>query len=301
MSTITEWHEVHEGRGGVSLHPSHTAEIQQFWCKTDDPLMTFEQVKLEAWAQGWLPVQGSYLRGSFSQTCRKISGRQRANAGLLVWDLSCEFDSAPESLLEQEKRDQPYPPFRKARVRIQYERLVKAVDKDVDTDEPILNSAGEPFSEPILVPGSKAIIAVTKNFAEPPSFMTDCADRINADAVSIWTPFGFFGTCAPKTLLFTPLDMSDPELENGYMFTSCSYQLEYNPDTHDPDLINRGLKELKAGQLVKIIDDDGDPVLEPWFLDVDGAALSFPLDPSEVTSERKRAIKTADFSGIPTY
>lgn len=135
---------------------------------------------------------------------------------------------------------------------------------------PIVNSAGDLFPEPIEVEEYLPIISISRN--EPDYPLGEVFQYANAVNSSATTNF------AAGTLKAIPPRATLQHSPNSGVYWNINYKFQINPSGYDISLYDRGLRELKDDKLRDII-VDGQPVNQPAFLDGSGLKLAEDGDP----------------------
>lgn len=155
---------------------------------------------------------------------------------------------------------------------------------DVDGNA-ILNSAGQPFAEPIMREDSRRVWVVTRN--EALSGFDPVAAELFANKLNLYTWNG----AAPKTVKAKPYVTGDIQYsqELGGFWFPVTYRFHYNPDGWAEAPLDRGFSELDTStsppKLKNIKDKEGQDVKEPALLDGSGSRLADPSPGNEVFLE----------------
>lgn len=147
-----------------------------------------------------------------------------------------------------------------------------------DTDGRLVQTAARTMHS-FMVERALRVISVTKTYRGVPKWVLDYEDGINDSPVRIR---GTSVSCAKGTL-----KMTDVEIDSNGEFESLSFRLIHNPQGWLTPFANKDKYEIirerdpndKAGKgrlielRVPIIGDDGTPVKEDHWLDLNGRAL----------------------------
>lgn len=193
--------------------------------------------------------------GSFCQSISVTEDTEAADG--LRWLVTAEY--GPLNVLEfsvQAPLDQ------RPTIRFDKEVFQEPATKDID-DEPVVNSAGDPFDPPIMLDRRWPIMQIVRN--EPsysPLLANDYCGTINN---AEW-----FGRPAKewKCLDITGEEAVDPD---GHRYWVVSYVFQLKRDTWVERVMDVGYNELDDDDnRIKILDKNGSPVGSPWPLNEDG-------------------------------
>ena len=146
---------------------------------------------------------------------------------------------------------------------VNYEQHQTPVDYDIH-QRPILNTAGDLFSEYMMADSARPTLTGNKNFASFPwSVANQFCNTINRDSV--------FGA-PPETLKFERLSgQQQTTTFNGepLTFFAVTVELTFNRDGWKRKVLNQGLREKKEGKLTTI-KLNGKDITQPVLLDAQG-------------------------------
>lgn len=153
----------------------------------------------------------------------------------------------------------------------------------------ILNSAGDPFSDPVEIDDMRPVLSVSRN---EPSFNYSLAysykDAVNAD---------FFFGAPPGTVKVANIGSTRKFKENyGYYYTN-EYTFHFNPQGWDVILLDQGFREKVSGKK-KNIEVQGKEVTEAHLLNGQGAKLPEGGNPQY---GRWRVYPRLPFSGVFSF
>ena len=161
----------------------------------------------------------------------------------------------------------------------------------------ILNSAYDPFKDPIAIDDSRTIITATRNELISSFDLTladSYKDKINA---STWNGF------AAETVKCSNIETSDPQLyttsvtiPGAIYYYAVTYTFEINRDTWAREILDQGFTKLDGStpkKRLQITDKYGQPITEAVPLDGSGGELATNGTPVFLT---KDVYPTADFS-----
>ncbi|MBI1347115.1 hypothetical protein GC163_12595 [bacterium] len=174
---------------------------------------------------------------------------------------------------EKEKATEPDPYSRATILSYATRETEEIFEKDQD-DEPVVNSAGDPFQPGVVRRKGQGVITAVKNMENPINASAYLFKR-NAD-----TLFGY-GTgellcvsLSQQQQTETQTNDDDEEVEITYW--QVTFEFEIDANQHEVEIADAGFREWKEvdGEmvLVKILDDFGEPVTEPRFLSSTGTA-----------------------------
>jgi hypothetical protein len=111
----------------------------------------------------------------------------------------------------------------------QYE---KVIEKDTD-GKPLANTVGDLFTDPPYTQDdSRPVLIVRRNEAELPiASAIQYKDKVNSDT--------FYGA-DPGHVKCTNINTSETQTRNGVTFYTVSYEFQFNNETFQPSILNRG-------------------------------------------------------------
>lgn len=156
-------------------------------------------------------------------------------------------------------------------IEVDYVGFERVVDRDVDTEKAIVNSAGDPFDPPVTADDSRLVITITRNEEFYDESLAELVrDKVN-DAEWRGKPAGTVKASAPKASR-----QFHPSL--GY-YWKVTYVFHVNSDGWQRKILDAGFRRKATsgtGQVV-ILSKDNAPVSTPVPLD----GLGQPLDPAD--------------------
>ena len=229
-----------------------------------------------------LPVVGVSLYPTDSGAlCDKSDLSQDQNK----YDISYHYSSDIPVVAQQN----PDPLARPAVFKTTWTKQTKPIYKDLDGIA-VLNSAGQPFEQPIEIDSGYPILTIEKNYASYSwTTVMNLQNTINDD---VWQGF-------PKwAARMDGIDIEEKE-ENGAMYFHVVFRIIINNTAdgtwHPFKILDAGYGELDDDDnLVQILDKYGQPVSKP--VPLDGAGHS---DPTSEVYQQFRVYQQADWSGIP--
>ena len=196
----------------------------------------------------------------------------------------------------------------------------EVITNDAVDGVPIVNSAGDPFSEPTTREVTDAICTVNyRSTAGVPNEVLVLQNKVNSAAVEIDDR-----VFAARSLRMQNLTVGPREFRNGQSFRNVSYQLKYrsgrrfrvggqefldNSAGWDAVILSTGFTQVKTdpatGQRKKApcLNPDGTRVSEPALLDVSGEQIvvdDFDLAAMQLSShyEQYALYETGDFTAL---
>ncbi len=224
-----------DGESGLSF-----AYTFHFRVITDDKNTSREEVMLNT---PGLPIVG-LVYGPLSATCTSMDATRNAE-NPLMWDVKCEFQTAKEKQKQDPNNQSPDPTTWIPIFRVD-SFLTK--EKPISTDKTpasagnvnfgttgpykIRNSARQPFETPLTELVTICQFSFTQ-FEDANLTLQEIMDRNNTVNQTA------FAGCSARTLL---LNVTGAELGNygGYYAWRITYQVTYDPDTHDIQLLDVG-------------------------------------------------------------
>lgn len=227
-----------EGNSGLTYSFNATLLVH-----SDDKTTSREEVF--AFTPG-LPVIG-IAYGPFAAVCVSMTAtRQESNPH--YWEIECEFETR-ERQRQNPNNPSPDPttwlPIFRVDSFITKERVITK-DKSTPAKE-IVNSAGQVFEEPLTETTTLAQFSFTQFEDATQSLLTlmERNDTVNTSA---------FNGFAARTLL---LYVTGAELGtyNGFPAWRITYQVTFDPETHDVKLLDVGTSYKDGGNLKSYMDD----------------------------------------------
>lgn len=224
-----------DGKNGLSFSSSVT-----FLVVASDRTVTREEVLL---LTPGLPTVG-LLYGPLAATCVSKDCKRRTDHAL-YWDVTCEFETAREEQKQDPDNQSDDPttwiPVFKVDSFISKPKVITTdktpaaagnVNFGTTGPYPIRNSARQPFEEPLTTNRLLAQFSFTQfeNDQQTLEEIMDRNDKVNS--------LGYRGF-GQRTLL---LNVTGAELGyyGGYHAWRCTYQVTYDPETHDVKMLDVG-------------------------------------------------------------
>lgn len=270
MPLIASVSERMGGRTGAMDNLGRRKYTRRFTVETTDPLVGPLAVRT---ATGIPVVGSSYHNGvgsgdpryefDLGAFCESVSAAEEGDSGV-EWVVTCEYGPFDWTPFLEEAALWPI------RVSFGGERTER-VDYFDNAGDPILNSAGDPFGDPVTVDDSRVVLTITRNekvstfsLAVPETF----SDTIN-DAP--WNGF------AAKTCKMGVITTGEPTYDpNGkYYYYTVTYPVTIDRATWTKKILDQGFNELTGpyDDEVKPVMNNGQPVSDPVPLDGAGHRL----------------------------
>jgi len=216
---------------------------------------------------------------------KKTSRMTGQQDGGWVWEVVCEYDSAPfdqgtggsssESPSGQPGQSQTQPDARPWTIEFGSVKTTKLLAKDVVTDQVVAASNGQPYDPAPEIPAHHPQITITAFKAINADSMANVSTYTNKVNQGVWQGF------ADQTVLCTEYKLSS-QYEHGSWWWQKTVVLEVNPDAPwNPILIlDAGTVTRKSmtEPFVPIADGTGQPVTSPVPL-LNGQPLPFGSEP----------------------
>lgn len=296
MSVTTvkeEWRQRNASGGGALKQKVVRSWLIYTNDKTDGP----GDVYLGAAAS--LPAQFESHPELPQATAREIS-IQNLEETPLVWRATVTYSSEPITKEEEDEHEISDPLSRPPKISIDRENFEVAVTEDRD-GKAILNSAGDPFLDPIIWPSTRKKFNVTFNSATIPAWHDALEGMVNDGDVTI-VKGGTATVYAANSLLFIPGNISDLKDEDGTTYMEISFALLHNRRGWTVRLLDAGLYQVVDDVRTRIqVENDSQELVdvsEPVPLDGAGAVLANPT-PATAHFNDFEIAEEGDFSILP--
>jgi hypothetical protein len=155
---------------------------------------------------------------------------------------------------------------------------VYTTDKTSPTPLPVVNTAGQPFEQPLERDAGDIMCTVVRNLASfPLATAIACRNKKNSDSFTLDGVTIAIGEA--KMGLIT----SGPEqIRNGVPYREVRYPIKFRP-SWDDEIDSYGFQEKVGGVLYPIVDRAGNQVQRPWPLDAAGEKGYLPETPAAST------------------
>lgn len=163
---------------------------------------------------------------------------------------------------------------RKIRIRCSFNKFERVIWVDQD-GEPIRNSAGDPFGDPVVIDDSRPLIVVTRN-EDVNAFDLTLAGEYQ-DVVNSATWNGF----PARTVKCTEIQTSEEQKDttSGLYYYTVTYVFEIKWDTWNRKILDQGYAYLDGSDRKPFLDDEKQPISDPKLLDGSGGELDVAMDP----------------------
>jgi len=193
------------------------------------------------------PSDAGAIAKEISTSCDSDDGK--------TWTVTCSYGPWDES----EKN----PLLQPTDIQWSFNQYEKIVDSDILNDA-IVNSAGDPFADPVTIDDSRLVLNVTRNEATfPVSVALAYVNSVNSDSWYGGNPRQWRCSNISATKQY--------DAEYGAYY-QVSYSFDFRVETFDHVILDRGTRELDAGNL-RAIYISGSPVTDPVLLDGAGERL----------------------------
>lgn len=224
---------------------------------------------------------------------------KRYQGSPLHWICESEYKIFSNDRKEEEseqRQDHPNPIDRDPVITRTFEKVDRAIHKDRDGNA-ILNSAGDPFEEPVIAQETYPVWNISVNLEEDPAWMDELCDKVNQNAITIR------GRNYPAgEALFEPGEVSDEKTEAGQDYFRVNCRILINRRGWKERRYDNGYRKKQDGDLVRITveDEDGETTYpnDPVLLDGAGDVLANPTPENAVELEFE-TFEEGDFSQIP--
>ena len=161
----------------------------------------------------------------------------------------------------------------------------KTVEKLVLYDQagnPILNSAGDPFDEPITIDDSRSSLTVVRNESAATFSLSTCETYRDTLNLLAWNAF------ALKTVKLGTISAGELQFDSNTQtwYYAVTYPFEINRDGWQRKLLDRGFAYLDgSNKLRRLVGPDGQAPGEPTLLDGTGHQLAHGATPVFISSD----------------
>lgn len=205
------------------------------------------------------------------------------------WKVGCKY-STNQADPDQANSDPTTNGVKKDWATVKFEEVMET---DVNGDA-VVNTANEPFSDP-PVTRTRSIIKWTYVRNET---LTDAAvDNVIETYVNKINSAVFNGKAAD--LVYCEDITARREWKNGSSYVVMTYTFLYDTNGFYAEPLNAGLRELNAaGDLVRIVDDNNEPVTTMYPLDAAGKAIPKANLPDDAISMLYWPYESANFAAL---
>ncbi len=216
----------------------------------------------------------------------EVSADEKDNVGI-AWKVVVKY--GPGNTLELGGD----PTLWKIRVRFGGERIDRVVLFDLDGN-PIMNSAGDKFADPLTVDDGWSTMLITRNEYVSSFSLSLASTYSNSINNGTWNGF------AARTCKLGIIETSDEQWDasTGQWYYTVTYPVKINPDTWVKRLLDQGFNELDDAGSTKPIMYQGQQVSEARPLDGAGHALDGTDGYDTPTWLDFRVEKEVDWTGL---
>lgn len=188
---------------------------------------------------------------------------ERSHSGSF-WEVTVQYSSTdPAAFDAQNPLNSP------PRISWGLSRFTSVAEFDINQNA-ILNSAGDYFDPPLEKDDSRQVLTIVRNEPTYDASMTYVyKDSINEDV--------FWGLPPGVVKLMdrsAELQHSGDCPINGGYYWEVKYEFEIRPEGWTRYVLDQGLKQLDGGNLVNIVDANGEPISSPMLLNGEGGVGS---------------------------
>lgn len=247
------------------------------------------------YVSGLIPLHGSPHPLNFMATLRNIRFKCEMP---LVWRVTCEYTTRPETQQQNNQSQIQIPWFRPAIVTGGGVANSEQPSEDA-YGKAYANSANTPFSESVTVEDDRPTFQIRKNVPALPSWFYSLKRKRNTSAMVIRNEIGVVVTAPALTMKYKPLGFSEVKREgpnNMFRYIEVSYELAFDEDKWELDIRDRGrfYKPFAANRVNRVVpfDEGGEQNLDGL-----GGPLPEGAKPKKI---HFRPYGDADFSVLPT-
>lgn len=295
-----EWHEIWDGRQGKEDLDMQVREWIRVWRgQTGDRL----------WGPKIVRDDLQQFIGTYYTTDASSDGEE-------------DQETWPRTVEVRQDQDDPYfwvgvatysnadldvdPLARAPEIQIDFESYQRPFVRDISTGQAVVNTAGDPFDPPFMVDEDRMVIRITRNESET-DFPWNAQDEFIPSVFNNTVNLTEFQGWNPGKVR---LRLSAQKLkERGNFYWRVTYliqekieALEVNDEVTyvgwQPNILNRGYRQLVGGVKKDIFGIDGSKVSQPALLALDGTKLADGGTPTYVEAN---AYLTSEFNdlGLP--
>jgi hypothetical protein len=219
------------------------------------------------------------------------------NTGV-AWKVSVTYSSNPgQSVINNSNGNGSDPLSEPARISWSGENFQQVAVVDID-DNPILNSAGDPYDPPLMKDFSRPVATIRKNIASAPAWILTSHDAINSDEFVI---DGL--TCEVGKAKLKRADISEWQYRNGIAYRELTLVIHFAKDGWTRKVLDAGFRRKyndTERELITLTAEDGTPQYPsgPVPLDGSGVELTDPT-PSTCVYNSHDLDESIAFSSLP--
>ena len=204
-------------------------------------------------------------------TCSNISYKH--NEGSKIWLVTCTY-STRQADPDDSESDPTTPDARKSWSTVKEEEILE----NDENGDAVVNAANQPFVEP---PVTRTRSRIRWTFTRHESTTDAAFDTVMETYVDTVNSTTFIGKTAGT--VYCEDITAERVYKNGTEYKLATYVFLHDPDGFDATPMNAGYLELNdAGDLVKIMDSNEEPVTSPYPLDADGKKIPHADLPGDI-------------------
>jgi hypothetical protein len=220
-------------------------------------------------ADSSVPQIGTLYSNDPSSWC--VSVEVSLSDGKNGYEVTCSYSS------EFEVSDNPL--NEPARISWTGENFQQVAVVDID-DNPILNSAGDPYDPPLMKDFSRPVATIRKNISSAPAWILTSHDAINSDEFVI---DGL--TCEIGKAKLKRADISEWQYRNGIGYRELNLVIHFSKDGWTRKVLDAGFRRKyndTERELITLTAEDGAQQYPPGPVPLDGSGVEL-TDPTPST------------------
>lgn len=215
----------------------------------------------------------------------------------VLWKVSLEYSSNPGQSVINNNGLTSDPLAEPARISWSGENFQQVAVVDIN-DNPILNSAGDPYDPPLMKDFSRPVATIRKNISSAPAWILTSHDAINSDEFVIDGLKCLIGKAKLKRA-----DIGEPQTKNGVTYRELTLVIHFSKDGWTRKVLDAGFRRIYSGtsrELITITNSDGNEEYPPAPVPLDGSGveLTDPTPANCVYNEHDLDASIA-FSALP--
>ena len=230
----------------------------------DGPLTIMRDPRLP---QRWRTIYATGNEIDLGAICTDVNPKQIDDDGQgnSIWEVPCQFAKATKESQEEEEN----PLLRPAEVSWDGATYQDRLEYDLD-GHAILNAAGDPYEEGLVVDRTRQILSITRNeLRYDYELAQSYADVLNSDT--------FYGRAAGSAKMTMP--KSSRKVEGKWIYWQTRYEIHFSRLGWSFLKLNQGPHYLDEDGVKKPNTMDGVATTKPVLLAADGTKLADEADP----------------------
>lgn len=280
---VTSFSEIHDGRSGAEQlqgNRSIGTYTRVFRAKTNSN--ADDAVTIKDYAS--CPKIGDAHPNDGDAYVRSVMARNEPFSKT-VWNVEVGYST------ESELSNSPY--SEPAEITWSTEAYQRPYFKD-QSNQGIVNSAGDPYDPPVEGDDSRWVANVTKNVAAVPSWLTSYRDAVNSGA---FTLDGLAIVAGAAKIM--SVSIGKWEKRSVFWYRTVGLTIAIDGSGWAKSILDAGFREIMGTSRVNIKNDgDGEDITAPVPLDGSGAKLTNP-SASNVVFRTHNIYPSKDFSVLP--